>query len=224
MSDKSDADLLTKLTAAVEAVTVAETTMKTAKDDVVLRMKELGTVCLEVKKEHPKVKDFVAFIRKAHGLGQTKAYDAMKLVGGSKTDDELKTSLLDHKKKAAERKQKSRAKGLPKPEAEPVSVTDPNVTESVPDVTAGAEDQTGEATSSDVTAGAGPDDSDFVLAADPPVTEIAKAKRDKASATALANFKYACNACLPKLNDADLATAKAYFATRPDIQAKQEAA
>jgi hypothetical protein len=75
---------------------------------------------LEAKKRHPKVKDFKAFLKGVNGLKLSRAYDLLRLAGGRTTDEELRQD-------ARERVRKHRAKKkLPKP----ISVTDPDVTES----------------------------------------------------------------------------------------------
>ena len=69
------------------------------------------------------MKDFETFLKRVDGLKLSRAYDLLRLAGGRTTDEELK-------KDARERQQKSRAKKKKQPKPEPISVTDPHVTES----------------------------------------------------------------------------------------------
>jgi hypothetical protein len=67
------------------------------------------------------VADFEAFLKRVKSLHRSRAYDCMRIAGGRTTDEQLR-------EEARERKRKSRAKKIPKPE--PISVTEPHVTES----------------------------------------------------------------------------------------------
>jgi pyruvate/2-oxoglutarate dehydrogenase complex dihydrolipoamide acyltransferase (E2) component len=137
--------LLEKLNAAVKAANEAEQTVETAvqtvetaRSELVSRSKAVGLLLLEAKKLHPAVKDFEAFLKRVDALKLSRAYDLMKLAGGSTTDEELR-------KDARERQAKSRAKkklpqpatplpkpepSKPKPERRKDSVTSEAVTES----------------------------------------------------------------------------------------------
>jgi hypothetical protein len=118
----NDEVLLGKINAAVAEHNAAERAATTARAELVSKSKVLGQLLLEVKKRHPKAADFEAFLKRVNGLGRSRAYDLLRLAGGRTTDEELR-------KDARERVRKHRAKKkLPTPE--PVSVTDPDVTES----------------------------------------------------------------------------------------------
>jgi hypothetical protein len=68
------------------------------------------------------VKDFDAFLKRVDGLHLSRAYDLMKLAGGRTTDEQLRQEARDRVRKHRAKKK------LPTPK--PVSVTDPDVTES----------------------------------------------------------------------------------------------
>jgi hypothetical protein len=115
--------LLDQINAAVAAEDEARKAVETATSELVSRGKLIGQLLLEAKKLHPKVADFEAFLKRVNGLHLSRAYDLMRLAGGRVTDEELRQD-------ARERQQKSREKRkIPKSEPEPISVTDPVVTE-----------------------------------------------------------------------------------------------
>jgi len=121
MADNDEA-LLGKINAAVADHNAAEKAVTTAQSELVSKSKVVGHLLLEAKNRHPKVADFESFLKRVNGLGRSRAYDLLRLAGGRTTDEELR-------KDARERVRKHRAKKkLPTPE--PVSVTDPDVTES----------------------------------------------------------------------------------------------
>jgi hypothetical protein len=171
--------LLKRITSAVNAANAAEQSLATAQAELVSRSKEIGSLLLEAKKLHPAVKDFEAFLKCVEGLKLSRAYDCMRIAGGRTTDEELK-------KDARERQRKSRAskRKLPRPaptpkKPEPVSVTDPLVTESAP---ASAEKRKAINTDLDLTA---------------------EENAAKASARNLAEFTVACRLYLPRMKEAD---------------------
>jgi hypothetical protein len=223
MNDQDD--LLAKLNEAVAAANEAEAKVATAQADLVSRSKAVGLLLLEAKKLYPAVKDFEAFLKRVDGLKLSRAYDLLRLAGGRTTDEELR-------KEARDRKQKSRAKKkLPRPapalkKPEPVSVTDPHVTESAE---ISIEQRQAEHAALDLS----PE-----LEAEPEIVEDAEAeiKRLKAlkaklknndeidttaSAKALAAFKAACGDLLPKMNADDLQLAIDYFAEAVEVPATE---
>jgi hypothetical protein len=105
-STKAQSDLLPKIQAAVTAVNEAEGNVTTAQGDLVARSKVLGTLLLEAKKLHPKVKDFEAYLKQVDGLKLSRAYDYLRIAGGRATDEELR-------KEARERKQNPAQSGSP---------------------------------------------------------------------------------------------------------------
>jgi hypothetical protein len=118
----NDEVLLGKINAAVAEHNAAERAVTTAQAELVSKSKALGQLLLEAKRRHSKVADFEAFLKRVNGLKLSRAYDLLRLAGGRTTDEELR-------KDARERVRKHRAKKkLPTPK--PVSVTDPDVTES----------------------------------------------------------------------------------------------
>ena len=123
---QSDIGLLAKINEAVAAVNEAETTVTTAKAELVSRSKTVGLLLLEAKKLHPAVKDFEAFLKKIQGLKLSRAYDCMRIAGGRTTDEVIRKETRD-------RVEKHRAKlpgPTPAPKPEPqLSVTKPDVTE-----------------------------------------------------------------------------------------------
>lgn len=122
----ADEELLGKINKAVAAANEAEQKSETARTEYVSQSKIVGELLLEAKRRHPKVKDFEAFLKGVDGLKLSRAYDCMRIAGGRATDEQLR-------EEARERKRKSRAKKIPKPE--PLSVTHTNVTES-PEISA----------------------------------------------------------------------------------------
>jgi hypothetical protein len=175
----TDKVLLDKINAAVAEHNAAERAVTTAQSELVSKSKVVGQLLLEAKKRHPKVADFEAFLKGVNGLKLSRAYDLLRLAGGRTTDEELRQD-------ARERKQKSRAKKkLPRPDAtpdtkQPLSVTDPPVTESKR-ITQSPE-----------------------ISADERRAQNARLDHDdnqatKASARALAEFAVACRSWLPKI-------------------------
>jgi hypothetical protein len=101
--------LLAKLNVAVKAANEAETSVTAAQAELVSRSKVVGLLLLEAKKQHPKVKDFEAYLKRVDGLKLSRAYDLLRLAGGRTTDEELR-------KETRERRRKSRAKSKKPPE------------------------------------------------------------------------------------------------------------
>jgi hypothetical protein len=126
-----DEVLLGKINPAVAEHNAAERTVTTAQAELVSKSKVLGQLLLEAKKRHPKVADFEAFLKRVNGLKLSRAYDLLRLAGGRTTDEELR-------KDARDRVRKHRAKKKV-PTSKPVSVTDPDVTESSKPITQSAE-------------------------------------------------------------------------------------
>jgi hypothetical protein len=123
----ADKPLLEKIKVAVAAVNKAEKTAEVAKAELVSRSRAVGELLLEAKKRHPKVADFEAFLKRVDGLKRSRAYDCMRIAGGRATDEQLR-------QENRERVQKHRAKKKllrPEPKPEPVSITHPDVMESV---------------------------------------------------------------------------------------------
>jgi hypothetical protein len=180
MSD--DTELLKKIDAAAEAVNASEKIIKTAQAEVetaqtehVPKCKALGLALLELKKLYPKVEDFEAKLKQCRHVKLSTAYDYMRLVGGRKTDEEIRQAEQERKEAARLRKQKSRSKP-PKPEPKPVSVTEPNVTERSGEIDIEEHKRR-------------------MAGLDRPTEE-----KDKTSdAIWLAKFAVACKACLPQL-------------------------
>jgi hypothetical protein len=125
----NDAELLKKIDTAAQAANKTEQTVADAHADRLAKCKALGTLLLEAKKRHPQVKDFEAFLSRAKHVKLSAAYDYMKLVGGRKTDEEIRRAERARREEQRARKQKSRNK-LPRPEPEGLSVTSLQVTES----------------------------------------------------------------------------------------------
>lgn len=125
--------LLAKINAAVKVVDAAEANVATARATVVLHSKAVGLLLIDLKRLHPSVKAFTAALaRLDKPMSLAWAYDRIKLVGGRKSDDEIREAEAEHKADAAARKKKSRAK------PEKVSVTDDGVTETFSEATPAA--------------------------------------------------------------------------------------
>ncbi len=187
---ENDKELLHKLNTAVAAMNKAATRAEEVKTELVSKSKAVGMVLLEVKKRHPNVKDFDAFLKKAKGLQLSRAYDCMAIAGGRKTDAENREQIRN-------RVEKHRAKKLPpplnaEPEQSPESplppppVTSSNVTESA-EVSAADRQQ-------DMAAIAG-----------------AELTREEKSDDALVKFKQACEQYCNEMIEADLKNARVYF-------------
>jgi hypothetical protein len=186
MADNDEA-LLGKINAAVAEHNAAERAATTARAELVSKSKVLGQLLLEVKKRHPKAADFEAFLKRVNGLGRSRAYDLLRLAGGRTTDEELR-------KDARERVRKHRAKKkLPTPE--PVSVTDPDVTESSKRI----------AQSPAISAEERRAQNAALLEPEPiPLPDFdrsAEAKRKQRSRIALNEFTYACKNYLPRITE-----------------------
>jgi hypothetical protein len=137
INETADATLLAKLNEAVAARIEAEKTAETAKAaaetasaELVSRSKTVGLLLLEAKKLHPRAEDFWQFVKKVQGLGQSRAYDCMRIAGGRTTDEEIRKETRDRVKKHRASKKLQRPtpeKQAAKPDPKPDSVT---VTES----------------------------------------------------------------------------------------------
>jgi hypothetical protein len=184
----NDEVLLGKINAAVADHNAAEKAVTTAQSELVSKSKEVGLLLLEAKKRHPNVADFEAFLKRVNGLKLSRAYDLLRLAGGRTTDEELR-------KDARERVRKHRAKKkLPTPE--PVSVTDPDVTESSKRITQSpaisAEERRAQNAALDV------EPEPIPL---PDFDRSAEAKRKQRSRIALNEFTYACKNYLPRITE-----------------------
>ena len=126
-TSNKDTDLIERLNVAVKAADEAQEQVGTANAELVSRSKVVGTLLLEAKGLHPKVKDFDAFIQRVHGLQLSRAYDLLRLAGGRTTDEELRKATKERVKKHRAKKNQT---PKPKPEQKPISVTTPDVTES----------------------------------------------------------------------------------------------
>ena len=185
-SASADRALLDKIKVAVAAVNEAETTVTTAQAELVSRSKVVGELLLEAKKRHPKVADFEAFLKRVNGLGRSRAYDLLRLAGGRTTDEELR-------KDARERVRKHRAKKM-LPTPEPVSVTDPDVTESSKRITQSPEVSAEERRAQNAALDVEPEPIPR-----PDFDRSAEAKRKQRSRIALNEFTYACKNYLPRI-------------------------
>jgi hypothetical protein len=184
----NDEVLLGKLNAAVAEHNAAERAATTAQAELVSKSKVLGQLLLEVKKRHPKAADFEAFLKRVNGLGRSRAYDLLRLAGGRTTDEELR-------KDARERVRKHRAKKkLPTPE--PVSVTDPDVTESSKRITQSDEISVEERRAQNAALDVEPEPIPL-----PDFDRSAEAKREQRSRIALNEFTYACKNYLPRITE-----------------------
>jgi len=172
----ADQVLLDKINAAVATANEAETTVTTARAELVSRSRIVGELLLEAKKRHPKVADFEAFLKRVDGLKLSRAYDLMKLAGGRTTDAQLRQEARDRQRKSrTNKKVPPPAKPRAEPKRESISVTDPHVTES-PEIN--AEERKAQMAALDLADGQ---------------------KATKASAHALAEFMVACRTWLPKI-------------------------
>ena len=196
-----DAALLAKINAALAAayeaekrVNIAQEMMDTARGEMVSHAKAVGLLLLEAKKLHPAVKDFEAFLKRVDGLKLSRAYDCMRIAGGRATDEELRQESRD-------RVRKHRAnKSLPKPAAATaVSVTSTHVTESAE---ASAEKRKSEYAATDGVATNKTTD-------DAVAPKNSENKAGKASRN-LTRLKDAVCMYMPKLNDAEVAAARAF--------------
>lgn len=173
-----DTELLTKLNAAVKELDAADQT-------VVAKAKVVGTLLLEARKVH-KGLAFNEFLKKVQGLQRSRAYEIMKMVGGRKTDDEIKQAIEADRKEKRERKRKNRAdkKKLPPPESETSRTDD----------------------SSTVRLGNGKSLKSLDNFSDKAKEQIAAAIGNAApdADRRLAEFRYACNAYLRNLPPAHL--------------------
>jgi hypothetical protein len=127
-------DLLVKLKVAVKAANEAQTNLTTAQTEMVSRGKAVGLLLLEVKKKHPKVPDFEAYLKRVDGLGGlSRAYDFMRLAGGRVTDEELRKEARQRQQRSRAKKKKIETKSqpLPKPEPEPEPKSEPKPEPSV---------------------------------------------------------------------------------------------
>ena len=184
----NDQVLLGKINAAVAEHNAAERAVTTAQAELVSKSKVLGQLLLEVKKRHPKAADFEAFLKRVNGLGRSRAYDLLRLAGGRTTDEELR-------KDARERVRKHRAKKkLPTPE--PVSVTDPDVTESSKRITQSDEISAEERRAQNAALDVEPEPIPL-----PDFDRSAEAKRKQRSRIALNEFTYACKNYLPRITE-----------------------
>ena len=184
----NDEVLLGKINAAVAEHNAAERAVTTAQAELVSKSKVLGQLLLEVKKRHPKAADFEAFLKRVNGLGRSRAYDLLRLAGGRTTDEELR-------KDARERVRKHRAKKkLPTPE--PVSVTDPDVTESSKRITQSAAISAEERRAQNAALDVEPEPIPL-----PDFDRSAEAKRKQRSRIALNEFTYACKNYLPRITE-----------------------
>jgi hypothetical protein len=184
----NDEVLLGKINAAVAEHNAAERAVTTAQAELVSKSKVLGQLLLEVKKRHPKAADFEAFLKRVNGLGRSRAYDLLRLAGGRTTDEELR-------KDARERVRKHRAKKkLPTPE--PVSVTDPDVTESSKRITQSAEISAEERRAQNTILDVNPEP-----LPPPDFDRSAEAKRKQRSRIALNEFTHACENYLPRITE-----------------------
>ena len=124
MTDTNYTDaLLAKINKAVAEANEAEKVVTTAQAELVSRSKVVGQLLLEAKERHPKVTEFDAFLKRVDGLKLSRAYELMALAGGRKTAEQLH-------EETRQRVRKHRAKKkLPKPAPKPISVTQPDVTE-----------------------------------------------------------------------------------------------
>jgi hypothetical protein len=184
----NDEVLLDKINAAVAEHNAAERAATTARAELVSKSKVLGQLLLEVKKRHPKAADFEAFLKRVNGLGRSRAYDLLRLAGGRTTDEELR-------KDARERVRKHRAKKkLPTPE--PVSVTDPDVTEFSKRLTQSPEISAEERRARNAALDVEPEPIPL-----PDFDRSAEAKRKQRSRIALNEFTYACKNYLPRITE-----------------------
>jgi len=195
MTNQKSDDLLNKINVAVAAVNVAETAVETAQADLVSRSKAVGLLLLEAKKLHPKVPEFNAFLKRVKGLKLSRTYDLLRLAGGRTTDEELRKDQRERvRKHRAKKKIPAQPMSIAKPE--PVSVTDPDVTESPKRITQSpeisADDRRAQNAALDTEPEANKEFCAWLKAAD---------EANRASANALVEFTNACHAWLPKITE-----------------------
>ena len=184
----TDEVLLGKIKRATAALIVEEMAVQKAQAELVSKSKEVGLLLLEAKKRHPKVADFEAFLKRVNGLKLSRAYDLLRLAGGRTTDEELR-------KDARERVRKHRAKKkLPTPK--PVSVTDPDVTESSKRIIQSPEISAEERRAQNAALDVEPEPIPR-----PDFDRSAEAKRKQRSRIALNEFTYACKNYLPRVTE-----------------------
>jgi gamma-glutamyl phosphate reductase len=122
----NDTELLKKIDAAAQAANKTEQIVADAQADRLNKCKALGSLLIEAKKRHPKVADFEAFLKGAKHVKLSAAYDYMKLVGGRKTDEEIRKAERERREATRERVKKQRAnKKLPRPPSVTRSVAAP---------------------------------------------------------------------------------------------------
>jgi hypothetical protein len=180
----NDEVLLGKINAAVTEHNAAERAATTAQAELVSKSKVLGQLLLEVKKRHPKMADFEAFLKRVNSLKRSRAYDLMRLAGGRTTDEELRKDARERVRKHREKKKL--------PTSEPVSVTDPDVTESSKPITRSAEIGAEERRAQDV------EPEPIPL---PPFDRSPEAKRKRRSRVALHQFTSASKTYLPRITE-----------------------
>jgi hypothetical protein len=193
-------DLLVKLNVAVKAANEAETTVTTAQAELISRSKTVGLLLLEARKLHPRTEDFWLFVKKVQGLGQSRAYDYMRLAGNRVTDEELRKDARDRQQKSRANKKKlpKPAPALKKPEPKPDSVT----------VTESAEISIEQRRAQNAELGLS-----------------AEERAAKASARCLAEFAVACRTWLPKITvEADRQKARLLVSELTSSKPKAEAA
>ena len=184
----NDEVLLGKINAAVAEHNAAERAVTTAQAELVSKSKVLGQLLLEAKGRHSKVADFEAFLKRVNGLKLSRAYDLLRLAGGRTTDEELR-------KDARERVRKHRAKKkLPTPK--PVSVTDPDVTESSKRIIQSPEISAEERRAQNAALDVEPEPIPL-----PDFDRSAEATRKQRSRNALNEFTYACKNYLPRVTE-----------------------
>jgi hypothetical protein len=129
----TDQALLDKINAAVAEHDAAGQALETAHHEFMSKSKVVGALLLEVKRLHPKVADFEAFLKRVNGLHLSRAYDLMRLAGGRTTDELLRQEARDRQRKSRANKKllpsTTPTKAEPTQEPEPLSVTEPHVTE-----------------------------------------------------------------------------------------------
>ena len=203
-----DVALAAKISEAVKDADAAQAAQAEATATTVEKSKAVGLLLLEAKKLHPKVEDFEAFIKLVHGLRRSRAYDLLRLAGGRTTDEELRQDARDRKRKS----RASKKPLLPEPKPEPLklSVTTPHVTED------GGPPRSSVTQSAEISI-------EQRRAENADLDLSAEEKAAKWSATNLWEFKCACKTYLPRLNEADLKTARA-FVTLDQWRSKMEAA
>jgi hypothetical protein len=175
----------------------------------VSRSKTVGLLLLEAKKLHPRSEDSWQFVKKVQGLGQSRAYDCMRIAGGRATDEELKKDARERQQRSRANKKKKLprpAPALKKPEPEPGpdSVTTPHVTES-PEIS--IEQRRAE-------------NAELELSAE----ERAAKRKAEHSARCLREFTTACCHWLPSMTEADQIKALELVSKMTSRKPKAEAA